>query len=363
MFRRCLAAGVFLAIFLTPGLTDAATLYHVGESTRLFHPHAVRDWRGAATQGLVTRIWYPADASAPETAHDIGVPGHPIFQGHPVAIDAPLSPTRQQYPLLLLSHGTGGSADSLDWLGAALAAQGYIVVGVNHPGNNTLEPLTRAGFMLWWERATDLSEALDGVLADPVLGAHIDQNRIGAMGFSLGGYTVLELAGARTDLQAFADFCHSPAADTVCHPPEMGALKGGADASAALAPETQESLVRSGASYQDKRIKAVFAIAPALGEAFAPASFADITIPLWLVGGTADVTVPPGTNIKRIAGFLPKAGLTMMPGATHYTFLDICVPAVADHLPSLCKDNPGVDRGAVHAQTIALARAFFAKAL
>lgn len=70
------------------------------------------------------------------------------FRGHPVAIDAPLSRRRAKYPLLLLSHGTGGSADSLDWLGAALAAAGYVVAGANHPGNNVLELLTREGFVM-----------------------------------------------------------------------------------------------------------------------------------------------------------------------------------------------------------------------
>jgi predicted dienelactone hydrolase len=110
-------------------------------------------------EGLITRIWHPVGPDVPEVAHDIGPPGDPIFRGHPIAMDAPLSPARAKYPLILLSHGTGGSADSLDWLGAALAAAGYVVIGVNHPGNNALEPLTREGFMLWWERALDLSEA------------------------------------------------------------------------------------------------------------------------------------------------------------------------------------------------------------
>jgi hypothetical protein len=30
-----------------------------------------------------------------------------------------------------------------------LAAAGYVVAGVNHPGNNALEPMTMEGFVLW----------------------------------------------------------------------------------------------------------------------------------------------------------------------------------------------------------------------
>ncbi|MEM5457816.1 peptidase [Paraburkholderia phytofirmans] len=340
---------------------------HVGETTRVFHPAVARNWRGAKTEALVTRIWYPADTSVPQTPREIGAPGHPIFHGHAAADDAPLSTARTSYPLLVLSHGTGGTADSLDWLAAALAAQGYVVAGTNHPGNTAAAPLTRDGFMLWWERATDASEVLDGVLADPMLGPHVDRERIGAVGFSLGGYTVLELAGARTNLQAFERFCTSPQADAICHPPEAARIS---DASGAtpltlddLSPQTRASRARSGASYRDPRVKAVFAIAPALGEAFDSASFADVTIPVSLLAGEADVTAPVATNIHRIAGLMPKAHVEMVPGASHYTFLDTCLADVVAHLAGICEDGPGVDRDAVHALAADRAIRFFAATL
>jgi len=245
----------------------------------------------------------------------------------------------------------------------ALAANGYIVAGVNHPGNNALEPLTRDGFLLWWERATDVSEVLDAVLADSTLGTRIDRDRVGAVGFSLGGYTVLELAGARTNLQAFKDFCQSGAADSICRPPEMDRLKGGEKKLSEVSPEMEASMARAGDSYRDNRVKAVFAIAPALGEAFDSASFADVNIPVSLLAGTADVTVPVETNIRRIAGFIPSAKVTMVPGAAHYTFLDTCLPAVAARLANICTDHPGVDRDTVHTQTIEQALDFFTTAL
>ena len=251
-------------------------LYHVGQTSRVFHPGVARHWRGALHEGLTTTIWYPINASVPEVEHDIGAPGQPIFRGHAVAIDAPLSAAQPRYPLLLLSHGTGGTVRDLDWLAAALAAHGYIVAGTNHPGNNAIEPLTRDGFTLWWERAPDVSEVLDGVLADPKLAPHIDADRIGAMGFSLGGYTVLELAGARTNFPAFVDFCRSPAADAICTPPEMSQPQAAAASSEPMSPQSLASIANAGASYRDRRIKAVFAIAPALGEAFDAGSFAEV---------------------------------------------------------------------------------------
>lgn len=369
MVRVCFAAVACVAALWAGAAApaDQVASWHVGEATRVFHPAVARHWRGAQTQALVTQIWYPIDSALPEAPHDIGAPGHPIFHGHPALEEAPFSAAHAKYPLLVLSHGTGGSADSLDWLAAELAAAGYIVAGANHPGNNAREPLTRDGFMLWWERATDASEVLDGVLADPLLGPHVDQNRIGAVGFSLGGYTVLELAGARTNLQAFESFCMSPAADAICHPPEMSRLPDRNERPevtlANLSPQTRASRARAGASYRDPRIKAVFAIAPALGEAFDQASFADVAIPVSLLAGTADVTAPVDTNIQRIASLLPKVSVTMVPGAAHYTFLDTCLPAAVEHLVTICKDNRGVDRDAIHARTARQVLDFFATTL
>jgi predicted dienelactone hydrolase len=336
--------------------SGGAVPYHVGAAARVFHPDVARNWRGAQTEALVTRIWYPVDAAIPETPHAMG---DSPFQAHPSASGAPLSPAHARYPLLVLSHGTGGTAETLDWLASALAANGYIVAGVNHPGNNALEPVTLDGFLLWWERATDLSEVLDGVLADPVLGPRVDTARIGAVGFSLGGYTVLELAGARTDLRRFQDFCTSPAADAICHPPEMKRLPGGPVKPTTFSPATTASMARSGDSYRDARIKAVFAIAPALGEAFGSDAFAGVDIPISLTAGTDDPIAPIATNIQRIASLMPSAKVSMVPGALHNTFLDTCIPAMADQAAALCNDGPGVDRDAVHAQTVERALAFF----
>jgi predicted dienelactone hydrolase len=116
-------------------------------------------------------------------------------------------PATGPFPLIALSHGTGGSAQIMAWLARALASRGYIVAAVNHPGNNALEEYTAEGFLLWWERARDLTTVIDMMLRDKEFGRLIDPNRIGAAGFSLGGYTVIALAGGRTDPALFRRFC------------------------------------------------------------------------------------------------------------------------------------------------------------
>ncbi|TGV60768.1 hypothetical protein EN803_38350, partial [Mesorhizobium sp. M2D.F.Ca.ET.160.01.1.1] len=95
------------------------------------------------------------------------------------------------------ARGKGGSARMMGWLGTALARAGYLVIAVDHPGNNGVDTLTLPGSLLTWLRADDLRAALAAVQADPVLGPHVDPERLGVAGFSAGGYTALLAAGAR----------------------------------------------------------------------------------------------------------------------------------------------------------------------
>jgi len=178
--------------------------------------------------------------------------------------------------------------------------------------------------------------------------------------FALGGYTVLSLAGARTDRDAFFAFCASPARDAGCRPPEMDKRAGSDTApGASVSRETAQSVAHSGESFRDPRIKAVFVMAPALGQAFHSDSFNEITASLALVGGDQDRIVPPGSNIRRYASYLPMAQVTMIEGAGHYSLLDDCIPEAINRAPLLCAELPGVKRDTVHAQVVELALRFF----
>jgi predicted dienelactone hydrolase len=352
-----------MALLLVTGFAYAeGAQFKVGQAERMVQPAAERHWRGAARQALMTVVWYPTDRSGIAQPAPIGSPQAKLFAGHPLVPHAPLAAGR--HPLIVMSHGTGGSAGSLDWIASGLAERGYIVVGVNHPGNNALEPLTAEGFLLWWERATDLSEALDAVLADPQFAPHVDPQRIGALGFSLGGYTVLELAGARTDRQAFFQFCRSPAADATCHPPEMDAPGARKIELNESSPATQASLARSGNSFRDPRIRAAFVMAPALGQAFRPHDLADVRIPLAIMAGNADTNVPLASNANWYAAHIPQAQYEVVQGGVgHYVFMNVCLPAAMARLAQICHDARGVDRQAVHRRVIAKALSFFGKAL
>jgi predicted dienelactone hydrolase len=310
----------------------------------------------------VTTIWYPADSAAAEQPQWIGPPDSPLFSLGAAAPSA--KPAAGRFPLIVLSHGTGGSAPMLAWLGAVLAAHGYIAAGVHHPGNNSLEPYTAAGFSLWWERATDLTEVIDHMLADPEFGIHVDSKRIGAAGFSLGGYTMIEIAGGITDRAAYQEFCSSPAPDAICKaPPEFPNLVdyfNQLDEMSKTDPEIATSLSHEKSSHRDARVRAVFAMAPALGPAFRPAGLKKIAIPIQIVAGVDDDNVPVASSAKYFASHIQGARLTLLEGGVrHYEFLASCTTTGRQMLPLLCTDQPGVDRDAIHAKVAAMAVSFF----
>jgi predicted dienelactone hydrolase len=336
---------------------------HAGVTTRVFHPKENRDWRGGKHELDVT-VWYPAPESAVETPQWIGPPSAPLLSKGSAAADAPLVAGPRKLPLIVLSHGTGGSADQMAWLGTALARAGFIVAAVNHPGNNGDEPYTAQGFVLWWERATDLSEVITGMLADEALGPRIDTDRIGAAGFSIGGYTVMELAGARTDLSVYYDECRAHTDLAWCHVPEMKAFGPPPTMLETARKTSGVSLARSGESYADDRIHAVFAISPAIEEVLTPESLKAIRMPIDVVVGNADPIAPARFNGDYLRAHVRGLRETVLPGGVaHYTFLDTCTAAGKEKLGVYCADEPGVDRDKVHEQVAGMAVGFFKREL
>ena len=352
---------VLFALFLAVSATPPP----VGMVTREFADETRRNWSGTAPRPLRTAVWYPTDESTATETIFGGRPEDQLFVPFDVVAGAEISLRKDRYPLVVMSHGTGGGSVMMMWLGSYLAAHGFIVAAVNHHGNTASEKeMDPRGFLLYWERAPDLSRVIDRLLVDPKFGSRIDRNRIGAAGFSLGGFTVIELAGGRFSQATFDAFCRSPDRDFTCGPQNEFP-----DAPARFAefrksdPVTQESLRHSGDSYRDSRIRAVFAISPALGSGFTKAGLGGIRVPVEIVVGAGDPITPPKTNASRYAALIPRAKITVLPGKVgHYTFLHECTEHGKDVLP-ICRDGEGVDRAAVHYKVAQSAVEFFRRTL
>jgi len=355
--------GVLLLTLLMPG-GAAATTAPVGFA-RLSVPGDTA-LRGDASNHLRVVVWYPAVAGTTMQPIDIGPPGNPFFREGEAAADAQLAAAPSRFPFVVVSHGTGGTSMDLSWLCAGLAAKGYIVASLDHPGNNALDPPTVAGTILWWMRANDLTRTIDGVLADPRFGPRIDRERIGAAGFSIGGTTVLILSGARSDYDALADYCKRKPEAQVCNGaatpgiPDIGTKAAQLNASD---PAFRAAIAQGGQTHRDPRVKAVFSIAPAVGPALVAQSLNEIAIPVAIVAGIGDPVVPPVDNAIPDALALPNATLTLLPkNVQHYTFLTDCTAAGLARIPLICQDI-GPARLAVHRTTLDLALVFFARTL
>ncbi len=121
-------------------------------------------------------------------------------------------------PVLIFSHGMGGSKESLNWLGKSLAQEGYLCLFPTHLGSDNslldfsdgLEKGFRRfrqsflGMMDNLDRPLDVLFLLD-VLKDlekdrPEWKGRIDLSQIGLVGHSFGAFTVLTLVGGYQDL-------------------------------------------------------------------------------------------------------------------------------------------------------------------
>lgn len=358
LWRRILFLSLFGAI---TGVIHAGSYVKVGMVTRNYSDDTRQAWEASGPRPITTTVWYPAAPNRKVQYIFEGSVATQVFDSIPVAPAVEIASTKQKYPLILLSHGTASSAQQLIWLGYHLASRGYIAAAVDHHGNTTAEKqLFAQGFALVWERPKDLTVALDKLLADPMFGSRIDADRVGAAGFSVGGYSVIALAGGKYSPDTFATWCSSEHKDATCAPPAE--MPEAATRMAELRKadlQVNESIARSNDSFRDPRIKAVFAMAPMLAHGFTQSRLTDVTVPIRIVVGEADTVAPMQTNAVYYTQIIPQAQLNVLHGSIgHYEFLAVCTQHGIRTLP-VCKDAPGVKRAQVHREVANLSYLFF----
>ena len=301
------------------------------------------NWQNSSERPIAWSAWYPT-----EDAENGGQTCNQFFDLRDVVLDAPMTGQRK-LPVVLLSHGTGGTAESLGWLARALACKGYVVLGANHHGNTGLEPYLAEGFLCWWERATDLSVMLSSLGENGFFADRLDMDRVSAVGFSLGGYTVMALAGAQTRLEEFESWLRT-----------NGIAEGGpkefpdAADSIPILMESSEAFRRSWAEHghdrSDNRLKSVIAIAPAPAiRAFTPQSVAKLQLPIIIITGGADSEAPSvhcADWLLSQNNRFQRHDLGKQVG--HYTFLGFPSDKSLIGKADIFSDHESVDRNKVH---------------
>jgi predicted dienelactone hydrolase len=305
-------------------------------------------------------IWYPAATGAKEQALLIGPPGKALFNVGSIAPQAAFASGVDRHSVLLLSHGFGGTARVMGWFGTAMAREGYIVVAVDHPGNNAIDKMTVAGAVLWWDRAEDLRIALDTIKHDPTIGPHLDLSRLGVAGFSAGGFTALVASDARVDVARFIHFCQVNPEDSVCGPQEEFVVTKQDAIDLFKRPEIAVEATHAGDDHAIPQIRATFVIAPALVQALDPASLAHMHVPVEIMLGDADHVALPATNGLIAAKMIPGAILKQLPDVGHDDFLATCTDLGRATLPG-CKTKVPQDN--THQQAIQAATTFFDRQL
>lgn len=248
------------------------------------------------------------------------------------AADAPAGPR----PLVVISHGNGGWLRGHADTAEALAAAGFVVAALTHPGDNYQD---QSRSLLLTGRAPQLSALIDHMTGDwrapDGRAVIIDADRIGALGYSAGGFTVTTIAGGESDPQAILDDCAVHPEFFACR---LLAMAGGLD------------LVRWRPAGRDPRVKAAVIAAPALGMSFTDASLASVAIPIQLWQAADDEILPAPFNVEPIRDRLGRAPeYHRVADARHYDFLSPCNPWMAAELPHLCNTAPTFDRAAFKA--------------
>ncbi|MCE9657361.1 MAG: dienelactone hydrolase [Burkholderiales bacterium] len=274
----------------------------------------------------------------------------------PFTLDAAIAgkPVDKVKALILLSHGIGGSELGHSVLAQALARNGYLVAALRHPGDNWQDRslIEKSPERYFDERPRQASRVIDAILADPAwkdrIAADSQGPRVGALGHSAGGYTVLALAGARPDLSRIRKHCQAEASED---PIFCGLARPGA---------ATPSLPAATPSLKDERVRAIVAMAPA-GVALTAESLAAVRPATMIYVAELDRFLVPRFHAEWVASNLPAPNLHRVANAWHFAFMDSPSMSLPSPDGDVAANPPGFDREAFLKQLAGEITAFFDK--
>lgn len=222
-----------------------------------------------------------------------------------IPVRAYLPQAAQAAPVVLFSHGLGGSREGNGYLGRHWAARGYVTVFLQHPGSDAsvwqdvapgrrMQAMRKAAsarnFLL---RVKDVPAVLDQLeqwnrTDGHALAGRLDLRKVGMSGHSFGALTTQAVSGQTTG--------------------------------------------RGKALFTDPRIDAAVVMSPSSPRRGTPESaFGKVSLPWMLMTGTKDTAPIGNANIKsRLAVFpaLPPGGKyeLVLFGAEHSAFTDRALP-------------------------------------
>ncbi|MDH5902472.1 alpha/beta fold hydrolase [Vibrio splendidus] len=289
---------------------------------------------------LNTTIWYPTQDVSDTTL----IGDNPAFIGTQVIKDGEIQ--SGTFPVVLLSHGYRGNWRNQNWLATELASRGHIVTATDHPGTTSFDQSPKQAAK-WWERPQDMSRILDYLLSQTQWKQFADAENVTAIGHSLGGWTVMQLAGAKLDRPTFEANCLVYPNPRICGlAVELGLSK----------VQAQEP---SNKDLSDPRIQRVVSLDLGLARSFSVGSLNDITVPTLILAAGIDIggDLPQALESGYIAEHMPLnlRRYKVYESATHFSFIQSCkpgaIPILEEEVPGdgiICKDGVGTSRDRLH---------------
>jgi predicted dienelactone hydrolase len=265
---------------------------------------------------------YPS--SAPERTERVG--GYHVS----LALDGALA--EGLFPLVVVSHGSGGSSLTHRYLATYLARHGFVVALPEHPGNNRSDNALAGTHTLLEDRPRQVRQVIDWVHSDATLGGYLVPERVAVLGHSLGGYTALAVTGGRPY---------------------------------AAPHETPDRLPRAVPVTPDPRVRALVLLAPATPWFMAPGALQDVHVPVLIVSGEKDGMAPAwhAEVVQRGVPETTEVEHRMIANAGHYSFLSPFPPERTHPGFPPSQDPPGFDRAHFHAELYLLICSFLGRVL
>jgi predicted dienelactone hydrolase len=264
----------------------------------------------------------------------------------------PQTTSTNPLPVIVISHGVAEDRTTYVYLAAHLASHGFGVVVIEHVGGDAnrfrkyFSGLAAAPVPTeLLDRPRDVSFVLDELQrraqSDPTL-QQLDVRQVGLVGHSLGGYTVLALAGAEINFDRLKRDCNP---------------NRSLNLSVLLQCRANE-LKPQNYALKDPRIKAIFAISPLDSTIFGKLGMSQIRVPVFMMGGSDDIVTPavpeqiyPFTWLQT-----PDKYLAILEKGTHFSTQTI---SKSDSVFPVSESLIGPDPAQAQIYAKALSLAFF----
>jgi predicted dienelactone hydrolase len=327
--RFWLSIALTITVFFNPQNAIAQTANSVGFKQMTIAP--------TDKEPIEMAVWYPSNTEEQSITR-----GPTTMK---VALNA--EPISKKHPLIVVSHGTGGMNLNHHEIALEVARTGFIVLALTHPRDNHKDRSLVGKIDYFTERPLQVTRALDAFLTNPKWTGLIDENRIGFIGHSAGGFTGLALLGATPSIAHAIKHCATNYDDDLWFCSVSGSKEKALENAKNIAhmPIIPSSL--------DARFKASILIAP-VGAFNDRASLAAINTPTLVYIAQMDNVLIPKFHAEAIGAGITGAQIIKVNQGGHFMLVSkLNLPAgtlITTNGADVNDDPAGFDRAATIAQ-------------